>query len=224
MAENPYKRKKFEAGGELNKSTGLYGDGGGKREGAKSNFRQAIEDRKARRQGKKDSKARAKNLKGDIKSTKKVLRKSLRKSGVKRKERKQILTDKNMYKVTMTNKAVARGKRKAELDAKMNKKKPSWANPVQDKPLVPNTTALKTANTSKANASLGTKFKTPTSNTTGTKLVDGYRTKVTDRDRQEEYKDRIKNNFNSKKAAVKAGAKSWARVDPNTGKVNNIKI
>ena len=31
MAENPYKRKKFEAGGELNKSTGLYGDGGGKK-------------------------------------------------------------------------------------------------------------------------------------------------------------------------------------------------
>lgn len=217
MAENPYKRKKFEAGGELNKSIGLYGDGGGKREGAKSNFRQAIEDRKARRQGKKDSKARAKNLKGEIKSTKKVLRKSLRKGGVKRKERKQILTDKNMYKVTMTNKAVARGKRKAELEAKMNKKKPSWANPVQDKPPVPNATSLKTSNTSNANASLG---KAPGSTTSGTKMSNGYRTPVTDRDRQNEYKDRMKTNFASKRAAVKAGAKFFERINPNTGKIN----
>lgn len=220
MAENPYKRKKFESGGELNKSTGLYGDGGGKREGAKSKFRQAIEDRKDRRQGKKDSKARAKNLKGDIKSTKKFLRKSLRKSGVKRKERKQILTDKNVYKVTMTNKAVARGKRKDELKTKMNKKKPSWAKPVQDNPTVPNTTSIQTANTSNVNASLGDNFKTPSSDTKGTKMVDGYRTKITDRDKQVEYKDRQKMNFKAIALAKKAGAKSYKRINPNTGKIN----
>lgn len=107
MAENPYKRKEFKPGGALNESTGLFGAGSGNREGAKSKFKQAIEDRKNKRSNKKAQKARDSKLKDEVKATRKSLKNTFREGGATRGQARN-LAKQEAYKSTMRAKATAR--------------------------------------------------------------------------------------------------------------------
>ena len=218
MAENPYKRKKFKPGGALNESTGLFGAGSGNREGAKSKFKQAIEDRKNKRSNKKVQKARDSKLKDEVKATRKSLKKTFREGGATRGQARN-LAKQEAYKSTMRAKATAR---KARLKQSNLTKE---ANAAARK----NNNAQQRKNSETAGRQLP--YKRYTKMADGKPKIDSTLPKpssqtksafsnsrtLTSKDKK--YQDATRANAKAKMAAQKNKEKTYKYINPRTGRV-----
>lgn len=233
MAENPYKRKKFKPGGALNESTGLFGAGSGNREGAKSKFRQAIEDRKNKRSNKKAQKARDSKLKDEVKATRKSLKKTFREGGATRRQARN-LAKQEAYKSTMRAKATARKARlkqsnltkEANAAARKNKNAQDRKN---------SETAGRQLPYKKYKNMAGGKYYskkefpqqrmeskgygTPTSKRPSSQTKSAFSNSKTLTSKDKKYQDAARANAKAKMAARKNKEKTYKYINPRTGKV-----
>ena len=235
MAENPYKRKKFKPGGALNESTGLVGAGSGNREGAKSKFKQAIEDRKNRRSNKKVQKARDSKLKGEVKATRKSLKKTFREGGATRGQARN-LAKQEAYKSTMRAKATARKARlkqsnltkEANAAARKNNNAQQRKNsetagrqlPYKKYVNMPGGKYYSKKEFPKQRMEKGMKgYGTPTSKRPSSQTKSAFSNSRTLTSKDKKYQDAARANAKAKMAARKNKEKTYKYINPRTGKV-----
>ncbi len=235
MAENPYKRKKFKPGGALNESTGLFGAGSGNREGAKSKFKQAIEDRKNKRSNKKAQKARDSKLKDEVKATRKSLKKTFREGGATRRQARG-LAKQEAYKSTMRAKAAARKARlkqsnltkEANAAARKNNKAQQRKNAETVGGQLPYKRYTKMADGKlkidstlpKQRMEKGMKgYGTPTSKRPSSQTKSAFSNSRTLTSKDKKYQDAVRANAKAKMAAQKNKEKTYKYINPRTGQV-----
>jgi hypothetical protein len=235
MAENPYKRKKFKPGGALNESTGLFGAGSGNREGAKSKFKQAIEDRKNRRSNKKVQKARDSKLQDEVKSTRKSLKKTFREGGATRRQARG-LAKQEAYKSTMRAKATARKARlkqsnltkEANAAARKNNNAQQRKNsetagrqlPYKKYVNMPGGKYYSKKEFPQQRMETGMKgYGTPTSKRPSSQTKSAFSNSRTLTSKDKKYQDATRANAKAKMAAQKNKEKTYKYINPRTGRV-----